>query len=53
MQLFYIERNDITIASGVIFDNGKCVVSWVGEHSSTVVWDSFTKRYRKNTILFY
>ena len=48
MQLFYIERNNITVASGVIFDNGKCVVSWTGEHSSTVVWESLTSMMKIN-----
>lgn len=33
-------RNDKVVALGVIFNDGKCVIRWEGEHKSTVIWDS-------------
>lgn len=29
------------IATGVIFENDKCVVAWNGEQQSVVVWNNF------------
>jgi hypothetical protein len=40
MKLFMMKRNNIVVAHCVQFVNGKCVVYWLGEHSSIVIWDS-------------
>ena len=38
---FQIIRNDEIVAVGCIFlQTGKCVVNWLGEYRSVVVWDS-------------
>ena len=39
-QIFYMQRETGIVAYGVKFNCGKCVVIWIGEHSSIVVWDS-------------
>src|SRR6185437_11313557 len=40
-EVFKMIRNDKIVADGCIFNNGKCVVNWLGEFSSTVVWNSY------------
>ena len=40
-QIYCMVRQEKIIAHMVLFDSGKCVVNWLGEHSSVVVWDSF------------
>jgi hypothetical protein len=39
-RLFALIRNRSVVAYGCQFDNGKCCVCWLGEHSSMVIWDS-------------
>lgn len=39
---FTINRNGQTVALGCVFiQTGKCVVNWLGDYKSVVVWDSF------------
>jgi hypothetical protein len=48
MRLFELRRNEDesgisgtgTVAQGVIFESGKCVLSWLTEHTSVAIYDS-------------
>jgi len=48
LQIFKIVRAAKVVAHGVIFPNGKCVVSWVGPYASIVVWDSYSDMDKVN-----
>lgn len=39
MRLFQLVKNGLVLAEGVIFDNDKTVVRWLGGTQSIVVWD--------------
>ena len=41
MKRFNLIRNEQIVASGVIFDCGKCAVCWGGPYCSVVIWDNF------------
>ncbi len=41
-------RHGNIVAQGAVFSNGKCVLSWLGEHASTVVWDSIESMQKIN-----
>lgn len=51
MKTFFVaEKNEETfptkttiIIYGVVFQNGKTVVNWVGKNSSIVIWDNFSE----------
>lgn len=36
-----MKRKNEIIAEGVIFNNKKCVIHWLGEKQSIVIWDNF------------
>lgn len=45
MKLFEVrnKENDNVVAQGVIFDNGKCVVTWIGSVSGTRIFGDINR----------
>jgi len=45
---FVMIRDRRIVAYGTVFDDKKCVVNWLGENRSVVIWDTFDMMMKIN-----